>query len=59
MEGDPAIQVKGLTFNYGHLKAIDNLNLDIPGGVSYGLLGPNGSGKTTLIRILVGIIRPR
>jgi ABC-2 type transport system ATP-binding protein len=59
VDDNPAIRIKGLTFNYGRLKAIDNLSLEIPRGVSYGLLGPNGSGKTTLIRILVGIILPR
>jgi ABC-2 type transport system ATP-binding protein len=59
MQNDPAIHVKELTFQYGRLKAIDHLSLDIPKGVNYGLLGPNGSGKTTLIRILVGIISPQ
>ncbi len=56
MELSPAIQVNGLTFSYGRLKAIDNLALEIPRGISFGLLGPNGSGKTTLIRLLVGIL---
>jgi ABC-2 type transport system ATP-binding protein len=59
VDDNPAIRITGLTFNYGRLKAIDNLSLEITRGVSYGLLGPNGSGKTTLIRILVGIILPR
>jgi ABC-2 type transport system ATP-binding protein len=59
VENDPAIQIKSLSFTYGRLKAIDDLSLEIPRGVSYGLLGPNGSGKTTLIRILVGILVPR
>jgi ABC-2 type transport system ATP-binding protein len=58
MKEPPAAQIKGLTFTYGRLKAIDNLDLEIPRGVSFGLLGPNGSGKTTLIRVLVGILSP-
>jgi ABC-2 type transport system ATP-binding protein len=55
---DAAIAVKDLVFNYGRLKAIDNLSLEIPAGTSFGLLGPNGSGKTTLIRLMVGLLRP-
>ncbi len=53
-----AITVSNLTFNYGHLKAIDDMSLEIPTGTSFGLLGPNGSGKTTLIRLMVGLLRP-
>jgi len=59
MENSPAIQVNGLSFSYGRLKAVDDLSLAIPRGISFGLLGPNGSGKTTLIRILVGILAPQ
>ena len=53
-----AINVKGVTFNYGRLRVIDGLSLEIPGGVSFGLLGSNGAGKTTLIRLMVGLLRP-
>jgi ABC-2 type transport system ATP-binding protein len=55
---DAAITINGLAFNYGHLRVIDGLSLDIPAGVSFGLLGPNGSGKTTLIRLMVGLLKP-
>ncbi len=40
------------------MQALDGLTLEIPAGITYGLLGPNGSGKTTLIRVLVGIMAP-
>jgi ABC-2 type transport system ATP-binding protein len=56
---DAAITVKHLAFNYGKLQVIDDLSLEIPAGISFGLLGPNGSGKTTLIRLLVGLLKPR
>jgi ABC-2 type transport system ATP-binding protein len=55
---DTAITIKNLFFNYGHLKVIDGLSLEIPAGTSFGLLGPNGSGKTTLIRLMVGLLKP-
>jgi ABC-2 type transport system ATP-binding protein len=55
---DSAVVINNLNFNYGKLRVIDNLSLDIPGGISFGLLGPNGSGKTTLIRLLVGLLKP-
>jgi ABC-2 type transport system ATP-binding protein len=54
-----AITVKNLAFDYGKLRVIDDMSLDIPAGVSFGLLGPNGAGKTTLIRLLVGLLKPK
>ena len=50
--------MKGVTFNYGRLKVIDDLSLQIPAGASFGLLGSNGAGKTTLIRLMVGLLKP-
>jgi len=53
-----AIQIKGLTKEFGTLKAVDDLTVDVhPGGVT-GLLGPNGAGKSTTIRMLLGLVRP-
>jgi len=53
-----AIVLNNLVFNYGHLKVIDSVSLEIAGGVSFGLLGSNGAGKTTLIRLMVGLLKP-
>ena len=53
-----AIDIDRVSFNYGKLKALDNLSLRIPRGISFGLLGPNGAGKTTLIRMLAGLLVP-
>ena len=53
-----AIEAMGLTKRFGPITAVDALDLALPAGRIYGLLGPNGSGKTTLIRLLVGLARP-
>ncbi len=53
-----AIAFEDLSKNYGALKALDHINLEIQEGEFFGLLGPNGAGKTTLISILAGLCRP-
>ena len=52
-----AIEVNEASFSYNNIKAIDQLSLQVPAGISFGLLGPNGAGKTTLIRLLVGLLK--
>ena len=52
------VQIRGLTRTFGHVRAVDNLTLDIQQGEVFGLLGHNGAGKTTTIRILNGILEP-
>jgi ABC-2 type transport system ATP-binding protein len=54
-----AVEVEKASFHYKNIKAIDELSLEIPAGISFGLLGPNGAGKTTLIRMLVGLLKPK
>jgi len=53
-----AIEARGLSKDFGALRAVDNLDLDVPRGEIYGFLGPNGSGKSTTIRMLCGLLRP-
>jgi ABC-2 type transport system ATP-binding protein len=53
-----AISLNNLAFSYGRLPVIDNISLEIPSGISFGLLGPNGSGKTTLICLMAGLLKP-
>lgn len=53
-----AIRATGLTKRYGETIAVDGLDLEIPSGQFFGLLGPNGSGKTTTIHMLATLIRP-
>ena len=53
-----AVRLRGVTKRFGDHTAVDGLDLEIPRGTIYGLLGPNGSGKTTTIRMIMGILRP-
>mgnify|MGYP002396372144 CR=1 FL=1 len=54
-----AVEVDRVSFSYNNIKALDELALQVPAGISFGLLGPNGAGKTTLIRLLVGLLKPK
>src|ERR687886_128943 len=54
----PVLQTEGLVKRYGDLVAVDHVDLRVPAGDVYGLLGPNGGGKTTFLRMLFGLIRP-
>jgi ABC-2 type transport system ATP-binding protein len=53
-----AIEATGVRKRFGSVQALDGVDLHVPAGMVYGLLGPNGSGKTTLIRSLVGLVKP-
>jgi Cu-processing system ATP-binding protein len=44
--------------NFGKVKVLDNVSLDVRPAKSYALIGPNGSGKTTLIKSLLGLVIP-
>ena len=56
--GGPPIRLEGVTKRFGKHTAVSSLDLEIPEGTVYGLLGPNGSGKTTTLRIIMGILLP-
>jgi ABC-2 type transport system ATP-binding protein len=51
-----AIRTERLTRQFGALRAVDGLDLDVRAGTVFGFLGPNGSGKTTTIRLLLGLL---
>jgi ABC-2 type transport system ATP-binding protein len=55
--GALAIEIKGLTKNFGTVRALDGLDLTVREGEVHGFLGPNGAGKSTTIRILLGLAR--
>jgi ABC-2 type transport system ATP-binding protein len=58
MNDTNAVLISNVSFNYGRLKVIDGISLDISPGQAFGLLGPNGAGKTTLIRLMAGLLAP-
>lgn len=54
----PAIATDSLTRDYGAVRALDHLTVEVPAGDIFGLLGPNGAGKTTVVRLLLGLVEP-
>jgi len=52
------IELKNITKKYGDFCAVDNLNLTVARGETFGFLGPNGAGKTTTIKMIAGILEP-
>jgi ABC-2 type transport system ATP-binding protein len=55
---DTVIETRDLTKHYGGRPALVGLDLDVPRGSVFGLLGRNGAGKTTAIRCLAGLLTP-
>ena len=54
----PALRITGLVKDYGHVKAVAGIDLEVERGEVYGFLGPNGAGKSTTIRCLLDLLRP-
>ena len=52
------LKVEGLTKEFGGLRAIDNLSMEIPAGGIMGLIGPNGAGKSTAFNCIAGVFPP-
>jgi len=53
-----AIRTELLTRDFGAVRAVDGVTLEVPRGAIFGFLGPNGAGKTTMIRLLLGLLEP-
>jgi ABC-2 type transport system ATP-binding protein len=56
--GEAVIELIGVTKGYGRRLALDGLDLAVPSGGVFGLLGENGAGKTTALRCMLGLVRP-
>ena len=54
----PAIQINNIHKQFGDLRALNGIDLQIQPGEFFGLLGPNGAGKSTLINLMAGLLKP-
>lgn len=52
-----AIDIADLVKTFGHVRALDGVDLTVEPGEVHGFLGPNGAGKSTTIRVLLGLLR--
>ncbi|MFO7303133.1 MAG: ATP-binding cassette domain-containing protein [Acidobacteriota bacterium] len=53
-----ALRLRGVTKTFGTVRAVDDLDLEIPRGTTCGFIGPSGAGKTTCIRLIMSILFP-
>jgi ABC-2 type transport system ATP-binding protein len=56
--GDYALETRGLWRTFGKFEAVKGVDLRVPKGTVYGLLGVNGAGKSTIIKMAMGHLRP-
>lgn len=54
----PILEVSQMTMDFGGIRALDNLDLEVCSGEIVALIGPNGAGKTTFFNCLTGIYSP-
>lgn len=53
-----ALRIENISYHYGDLAALNNLSINIPEGIFFGILGPNSAGKTTLVSLLTRLLKP-
>lgn len=53
-----AVKVSGLKKAFGAVNAVNGIDLEVPAGARFGLIGQNGAGKTSFIKLLLGIVHP-
>src|SRR5579864_7419364 len=56
MTATPSVYASGLVKNFGQLRAVDGIDLEVRQGEIFGVLGPNGAGKTTMLRMLATLL---
>jgi branched-chain amino acid transport system ATP-binding protein len=54
----PALALQDVSVNFGGVRALIEVSLEVTAGVVHGLMGPNGAGKTTLFDVISGVRRP-
>lgn len=55
---ETVLSINGLIKDFGRLRAVNGIALDVKAGQVFGMLGPNGSGKTTTLGMLMGVVNP-
>ena len=55
---DPILRVENLSKNFGGVRAVVDVDFQLPRGELLGIIGPNGSGKTTLVNLITGFVKP-
>jgi branched-chain amino acid transport system ATP-binding protein len=58
MENEIILKVEKISKDFGGIRAVDNVSLELRRGEFLGLIGPNGAGKTTLINLITGFVKP-
>lgn len=56
---EPLVELRGVTFGYGRVPVVENIDLHLHPGQFAGLLGPSGSGKTTILKLILGMLSPQ
>ncbi|MBS1709944.1 MAG: ABC transporter ATP-binding protein [Armatimonadetes bacterium] len=59
MSAPPRVRMDAVTQNFGSVRALDSVGLEVQKGTVHALLGENGAGKTTLMRVLYGALQPQ
>jgi len=54
----PFVEIEKVSFRYGEVSVLEDIDLTVEPGDFLGIIGPNGSGKTTLLRIMLGLLAP-
>ena len=58
MADDIILRAQGICKQFGAVTAADNVNVEVPAGAVYSLIGSNGAGKTTFVNMVTGYIKP-
>ena len=57
-DGNPLLELRGVTKSFGGLTAVSDLNLRVNHGEIVSIIGPNGAGKTTVFNLITGLYKP-